>query len=120
MVSSLRLAEISRKWSGSGSSKVTSPTAAAAACPRGHFAAYTRDGSRFFVPIACLASDTFRELLSTAEEEFGSPGGRPIVLPCSADRLHQILAAFRSASGKNKCSPPSGSGGRAGGRTKIW
>ncbi|XP_052163357.1 auxin-responsive protein SAUR36-like [Oryza glaberrima] len=116
MVSSLRLAEISRKWSGSGSSKVTSPTAAAAACPRGHFAAYTRDGSRFFVPIACLASDTFRELLSTAEEEFGSPGGRPIVLPCSADRLHQILAAFRSASGKNKCSPPSGSGGR----TKIW
>uniref|UniRef100_A0A0E0LKG8 Auxin-responsive protein n=1 Tax=Oryza punctata TaxID=4537 RepID=A0A0E0LKG8_ORYPU len=119
MVSSLRLAEISKKWNGSGSSKVTSPTAAAAAaaaCPRGHFAAYTRDGSRFFIPIACLASDIFQELLNTAEEEFGSPGGRPIVLPCSADRLDQILAAFRSASGK-KCSPSSG--GR-GGRSKIW
>ncbi|KAF0908647.1 hypothetical protein E2562_026863 [Oryza meyeriana var. granulata] len=117
MVSSLRLAEISKKWHGGGG-KVTSPTAAAAAaaaCPRGHFAAYTRDGSRFFIPIAYLGSDIFRELLNTAEEEFGAPGDRPIVLPCSADRLDQILAAFRAGAGK-KCS--SSGGGR--GRGKIW
>ncbi|XP_006657687.1 auxin-responsive protein SAUR68-like [Oryza brachyantha] len=119
MVSSLRLSEISRKWHGGGTSKVSSPTAAAAAsaaCPRGHFAAYTRDGSRFFIPIAYLASDIFRELLNTAEEEFGAPGDRPIVLPCSADRLDQILAAFRGAASAKKCSS---SGGRSG-RTKTW
>jgi hypothetical protein len=112
----VRLTEISKKWHGSSSSRVTSPTAAASAaatapaCPRGHFAAYTRDGSRFFVPIACLTSDTFRELLNMAEEEFGKPGDRPIVLPCSAACLEQILAAFRGAS--KKCA------GNA--RTKIW
>ncbi|KAL5197421.1 hypothetical protein ABZP36_000933 [Zizania latifolia] len=103
MVNSLRLAEITKKWHGGGS-KVTSPTAAAAAaaCPRGHFAAYTRDGSRFFIPIAYLGSDIFRELLNTAEEEFGAPGDRPIVLPCSAARLDQILAGFRAAGKKSK------------------
>ncbi|KQK16304.1 auxin-responsive protein SAUR36 [Brachypodium distachyon] len=108
----VKLMGISKKWQGGGSSsRVTSPTAAAAsaavpACPRGHFAAYTRDGSRFFVPIACLASDTFRQLLNMAEEEFGKPGDRPIVLPCSAACLEQILAASK------KCT--------ASGRAKIW
>ncbi|KAL6896768.1 hypothetical protein ACP4OV_007340 [Aristida adscensionis] len=117
MVSPLKLAEITRKWhgggggGGGGGSKVTSPTAAS--CPRGHFAAYSRDGRRFFVPIACLRSDTFRELLAMAEEEFGAPAaGRPIVLPCSADRLDQILDAFRAAKNKH--------GGGAGRISKIW
>ncbi|KAL6639229.1 hypothetical protein ACP70R_022959 [Stipagrostis hirtigluma subsp. patula] len=110
MVSPLKLTEITKKWHGGG--KVTSPTAAA--CPRGHFAAYTRDGRRFFIPIAYLGTDTFRELLNMAEEEFGAPGGRPIVLPCSGDRLDQILDAFRAA----KQSKGSGAGaGRVG---KIW
>ncbi|KAI5012289.1 hypothetical protein ZWY2020_024423 [Hordeum vulgare] len=104
--------EISKKWHGSASSKVTSPTAAASAasCPRGHFAAYTRDGSRFFVPIGCLTSDTFQELLNMAEEEFGKPGDRPIVLPCSAACLEQILTDFRGTSKKHTGS----------GRAKIW
>jgi hypothetical protein len=108
MTGSLKLTEIVSKKLGG---KVTSPRAAP--CPKGHFAAYTRDGRRFFIPIAYLASDTFRELLNMAEEEFGAPGGRPIVLPCSADRLEQILDAFRSGGGgKKKC---------AGGRiSKIW
>ncbi|OEL37270.1 hypothetical protein BAE44_0001711 [Dichanthelium oligosanthes] len=109
MMSSLKLTEISKKLG--GSSKVTSPSAAA--CPRGHFAAYTREGHRFFIPIAYLGSDTFRELLNMAEEEFGEPGGRPIVLPCSADRLEQILDAFRSGGAKNKCAG-------AGRISKIW
>ncbi|CAL5082908.1 unnamed protein product [Urochloa decumbens] len=115
MMGSLKLTEIvSKKLGGGGGSKVTSPSAAP--CPRGHFAAYTRDGRRFFIPIAYLGSDTFRELLNTAEEEFGAPGGRPIVLPCSGDRLEQILDAFRTGGGgaKKKC------GGAAGRIGKIW
>ncbi|CAN6168046.1 unnamed protein product [Urochloa humidicola] len=112
MMNSLKLTEIVSKKLGGGS-KVTSPSAAP--CPRGHFAAYTRDGRRFFIPIAYLGSDTFRELLNMAEEEFGEPGGRPIVLPCSADRLEQILDAFRAGSGaRKKC------GGAAGRISKIW
>ena len=114
MMGSLKLTEIVSKKLGGGGKQVTSPRAAP--CPRGHFAAYTRDGRRFFIPIAYLGSDTFRELLNTAEEEFGAPGGRPIVLPCSADRLEQILDAFRSGGGgaKKKCA---GAAGRIG---KIW
>lgn len=112
MMSSLKLTEVvSKRWG--GGSKVTSPSAAA--CPRGHFAAYTREGRRFFVPIAYLASDTFRELLSMAEEEFGEPGARPIVLPCSASHLEQILDAFRSGGGAKKKSA-----GTAGRIVKIW
>ncbi|CAD6223807.1 unnamed protein product [Miscanthus lutarioriparius] len=113
MMGSLKLMEIvSKKWGvGGGGSKVASPSAAA--CPRGHFAAYTREGRRFFIPIAYLASDTFRELLSMAEEEFGEPGDRPIVLPCSADRLEQILDAFHSGGAKKK----SAGAGRI---SKIW
>nr|CAB3502516.1 unnamed protein product [Digitaria exilis] len=97
MSSSLKLTEIVSKKLGGG--KVTSPRSSAP-CPRGHFAAYTRDGRRFFIPIAYLGSDTFRELLNMAEEEFGAPGGRPIVLPCSGDRLDQILHAFRTGAKK--------------------
>ena len=112
---SLKLTEIvSKKWGVGGGSKVASPSAAA--CPRGHFAAYTREGRRFFIPIAYLASDTFRELLSMAEEEFGEPGDRPIVLPCSADRLEQILDAFHSGGG---CGAKKKSSG-AGRISKIW
>ena len=116
MMSSLKLTEVvSKRWGGGGSSsKVTSPSAAA--CPRGHFAAYTREGRRFFVPIAYLASDTFRELLSMAEEEFGEPGARPIVLPCSASHLEQILDAFRSGGGAKKKKKKE-SAGRI---SKIW
>ncbi|XP_066394831.1 auxin-induced protein 15A-like [Miscanthus floridulus] len=111
---SLKLTEIvSKKWGVGGGSKVASPSAAA--CPRGHFAAYTREGRRFFIPIAYLASDTFRELLSMAEEEFGEPGDRPIVLPCSADRLEQILDAFRSG---GSCGKKKSAG--AGRISKIW
>ncbi|XP_062188280.1 auxin-responsive protein SAUR68-like [Phragmites australis] len=109
MVRSLKLTEISKKWHGGSGTKISSPTAAA--CPRGHFAAYTRDGHRFFIPIAYLGSDTFRELLNMAEEEFGAPGGRPIVLPCSADRLEQILDAFRGS--KKTCAG-------VGRISKIW
>jgi hypothetical protein len=107
MVSPLKLTtEISRKWNGGGS-KVSSPSTAA--CPRGHFAAYTRDGRRFLIPIDYLGSDTFRELLNMAEEEFGAPcAGRPIVLPCSADRLEQILDAFGAAGAKSKKKGTSG------------
>ena len=115
MMGSLKLTEIVSKKLGGGGKQVTWPRAAP--CPRGHFAAYTRDGRRFFIPIAYLGSDTFRELLNTAEEEFGAPGGRPIVLPCSADRLEQILDAFRSGGGggaKKKCA------GAAGRISKIW
>ena len=114
MMGSLKLTEIVSKKLGGGGKQVTSPRAAP--CPRGHFAAYTRDGRRFFIPIAYLGSGTFRELLNTAEEEFGAPGGRPIVLPCSADRLEQILDAFRSGGGgaKKKCA------GAAGRISKIW
>jgi hypothetical protein len=114
---SLKLTEIvSKKWGVGGGSKVASPSTAA--CPRGHFAAYTREGRRFFIPIAYLASDTFRELLSMAEEEFGEPGDRPIVLPCSADRLEQILDAFRSGGGGGSKKKSAGAG--AGRISKIW
>ncbi|THU73422.1 hypothetical protein C4D60_Mb04t22660 [Musa balbisiana] len=66
---------------------------------KGHFAAYTRDGRRFLIPIAYLDSSVFKELLRKSEEEFGLPvGDSPITLPCDATYMEHVVASLRDAS----------------------
>lgn len=78
---------------GGGSSRRTS------VARKGHFAAYTRDGRRFLIPIAYLDSSVFKELLRKSEEEFGLPvGDSPITLPCDATYMEHVVASLRDAS----------------------
>ena len=53
---------------------------------KGHCAVYTADGARLEVPLACLGTAVFAELLRMSREEFGFAGGDGgrIMLPCDA------------------------------------
>ncbi|OAY67703.1 auxin-responsive protein SAUR36-like [Ananas comosus] len=90
MVNPKRLVEAARRWN-----KVAAQGRGASR-KGGHFAAYTKDGCRFLVPIDYLNSSIFRELLEKSEEEFGVAGGRPIVLPCDAVFIEHIMATLQT------------------------
>ncbi|CAL9087027.1 unnamed protein product [Musa textilis] len=104
MVGEAKISLLSGGDDGGGSSHRTS------VARTGHFAAYTRDGRRFLIPIAYLNSSVFKELLRKSEEEFGLPAGdSPITLPCDAAYMEHVVASLRDASLKrwNKpCAAP--------------
>ncbi|RWR90628.1 Auxin-responsive protein SAUR36 [Cinnamomum micranthum f. kanehirae] len=59
---------------------------------KGHFVAYTIDGKRFMVPLACLNSPIFIELFRMSEDQFGLPCDGPITMPC--DGLFMEYVSF--------------------------
>ena len=64
---------------------------------KGHCAVYTADGARFEVPLACLGTAVFAELLRMSREEFGYGGsddGR-ITLPCDAAVMEYAMCLLR-------------------------
>ena len=63
---------------------------------KGHCAVYTADGARFEVPLACLGTTVFTELLQMSKEEFGFTGsdGR-ITLPCDAMVMEYALCLLK-------------------------
>ncbi|XAR64250.1 hypothetical protein NMG60_11024520 [Bertholletia excelsa] len=66
-----------------------------AVAEKGHFVVYSTDKQRFVVPLVCLSSHAFKELLRMAEEEFGLPADGPIMLPCDGSTLEYVLAVLR-------------------------
>ncbi|KAH7669123.1 Small auxin-up RNA protein [Dioscorea alata] len=99
MVSPKKLIKMARKWrllaatrrNSTALSLTRTESASSSIACKGHFIAYSRDGYRFMVPLAFLSSDIFKELFKLAEEEFGLPGKGPIVLPCDAISMGQVL-----------------------------
>ncbi|WOL05965.1 L-ascorbate oxidase [Canna indica] len=93
-----------------GEAKPSFPNGAVAR--KGHFAAYTRDGRRFAIPIAYLNSSVFKELLRRSEEEFGPPAAaNRITLPCDAAYMEHLVASLGDASSassalKRPCASP--------------
>jgi len=64
---------------------------------KGHCAVYTADGARLEVPLACLGTAVFAELLRMSREEFGYGGsddGR-ITLPCDAAVMEYAMCLLR-------------------------
>jgi Auxin responsive protein len=94
MLNPIRLVEIPRKSQNKTKSNMP-------ASPKGHFAAYTRDGQRFLVPISYLNSKIFKDLLKLAEEEYGVSSDGPLVLPCDASFMRRTLEMLQSS--KAKC-----------------
>ncbi|KAL2925969.1 Auxin-responsive protein SAUR66 [Bienertia sinuspersici] len=58
---------------------------------KGYFAVYTIEGRRFMIPLMCLKSEIFRELLRMAEEEFGIASSGAIMLPCDASFMEYVI-----------------------------
>ncbi|XP_059451004.1 auxin-responsive protein SAUR36-like [Corylus avellana] len=62
---------------------------------KGHFVVYTADQRRFMIPLLCLNTEIFRELLKLSEEEFGLPRDRPLTLSCDAIILEYIVTIIQ-------------------------
>ncbi|KAJ4963761.1 hypothetical protein NE237_023700 [Protea cynaroides] len=62
---------------------------------KGNFVVYTIDSKRFVIPLECLSSSIFRELLRMSEEEFGFPSNRPITLPCDSIFMEFLVSLIR-------------------------
>ncbi|KAF8759359.1 hypothetical protein HU200_010401 [Digitaria exilis] len=109
MISAKRIAQLAMKWqrmAAHGRKRLTWGAAAAAkeadecsttsVASRGHCAVYTADGARFEVPVACLGTAVFAELLRMSREEFGFAGGDGrITLPCDAAVMEYTMCLLR-------------------------
>jgi len=107
MISTKRIPQLAKKWqrmAALGRKRLTSWQTAAkevdkyrtSVASKGHCAVYTTDGERFEVPLACLGTTVFAELLQMSKEEFGFTGGDGrITLPCDAMVMEYALCLLR-------------------------
>ncbi|PUZ71802.1 hypothetical protein GQ55_2G344000 [Panicum hallii var. hallii] len=103
MISTKRIPQLAKKWqrmAALGRKRLIWQKEADECCTsvasKGHCAVYTADGARFEVPLACLGTAVFAELLQMSREEFGFGGddGR-ITLPCDAAVMEYAICLLR-------------------------
>ncbi|XP_062199006.1 auxin-responsive protein SAUR36-like [Phragmites australis] len=108
MISAKRLVQMAKKWQRMAAlarKRLTSTPAketegscgaSTSVAGKGHCVVYSADGRRFEVPLACLGTTVFGELLTMSQEEFGFAGddGR-ITLPCDATVMEYVMCLLR-------------------------
>ncbi|KAI4973349.1 hypothetical protein ZWY2020_029057 [Hordeum vulgare] len=103
MISSKKLAQLSKKWQGIGaigrrrftaSDKDIHPSCSSVA-GKGHFVVYSSDGRRFEIPLVCLHTTVFEELLRMSQEEFGFTSDGRITLPCDTTMMEYVMSLLR-------------------------
>ncbi|XP_006660367.1 auxin-responsive protein SAUR36-like [Oryza brachyantha] len=111
MISSKKLAQLSKKWQGMGAigrkrvttaseTKELTRSSSSSSCSgsvagKGNCVVYSCDGRRFEVPLAYLRTPVFAELLRMSQEEFGFTSGCPITLPCDAAVMEYVVCLVR-------------------------
>lgn len=65
---------------------------------RGHFVVYSKDNTRFLVPLPYLNNPIFRVLLEMAEEEYGLTVHGLLRLPCEKELVDFILSMLEKNS----------------------
>ncbi|KAF8027678.1 hypothetical protein BT93_E0555 [Corymbia citriodora subsp. variegata] len=108
MICTKKLLKIARKWK-----KIVTPGRKRISHPRtrklsgvqncevlevsekGHFVIYSTDGRRFAIPLPCLQTYIFQELLKLAEEEFGLSSDGPIRMPFDAAAMNYAISLLR-------------------------
>jgi hypothetical protein len=102
MISSKKLAQLSKKWQGVGSirrrvtivDKEIHPSCSTVA-GKGHCVVYSCDGRRFEIPLVCLRTTVFQELLRMSREEFGFTCDGRITLPCDTAMMEYMMCLLR-------------------------
>ncbi|CAL5082682.1 unnamed protein product [Urochloa decumbens] len=102
IISAKRIAQLAKQWqrkAALGRKRLTRTwpkEASVSVASKGHCAVYAADGARFEVPLACLGTAAFAELLRMSHEEFGFGGddGR-IMLPCDAAVVEYAMCLLR-------------------------
>ncbi|XP_048531395.1 auxin-responsive protein SAUR36-like [Triticum urartu] len=102
MAGAKRLAQLANKWrvEALGRKRLTMSTKEDQDCcssipAKGHCVMYTADGRRFEVPLECLSTMVFGELLRMSQEEFGFASDGKITLPCDAGVMEYVMSLLR-------------------------
>uniref|UniRef100_A0A0D9XGB1 Auxin-responsive protein n=1 Tax=Leersia perrieri TaxID=77586 RepID=A0A0D9XGB1_9ORYZ len=103
MISARRLAQLVKKWQRMavlGRKRLTmkgkeNKECSTSVAGKGHCVMYTADGSRFEVPLACLSTAVFSELLRMSQEEFGFTKDGRIMLPCDAAVMEYAMCLLK-------------------------
>ncbi|XP_062192895.1 auxin-responsive protein SAUR36-like [Phragmites australis] len=99
MISSKKLAHLSKKWQGMGTigrrrvtavDKEINPSCSLVA-GKGNCVVYSSDGKRFEISLAYLRTTVFVELLKLSQEEFGFASEGRITLPCDTAALEYVM-----------------------------
>lgn len=114
MISSKKLIKMARKWQNLSTIKRKvivqakangdhgdTESCSSLLADKGHFVVYSADQRRFMIPLLCLNSEMFRELLELSEEEFGLPRDRPLTLYCDAIILEYIVTLIQRGASKD-------------------
>ena len=103
MISSKKLAQLSKKWQGMGAigrrrvttvDKEIHPSCSLVA-GKGNCIVYSSDGRRFEIPLAYLRTTVFGELLRMSQEEFGFTSDGRITLPCDTAVMEYVMCLLR-------------------------
>uniref|UniRef100_A0A0D9XAM0 Auxin-responsive protein n=1 Tax=Leersia perrieri TaxID=77586 RepID=A0A0D9XAM0_9ORYZ len=110
MISSKKLAQLSKKWQGMGGigrKRVTtserkeiihhssSSCSSVAVAGKGNCVVYSCDGNRFEIPLSYLGTPVIAELLRMSQEEFGFTTDGRITLPCDTAVMEYVMCLLR-------------------------
>ncbi|XP_072956589.1 indole-3-acetic acid-induced protein ARG7-like [Typha angustifolia] len=63
---------------------------------KGHFVVYAKGGKRYVVPLKYLDHPIFKVLLEMAEEEFGTRGHGPLMVPCEEELMEHVVSLLKT------------------------
>jgi len=104
MISSKKLAQLSKKWQGMGAigrrrvttvDKEINPSCSSIVAGKGSCIVYSSDGKRFEIPLTYLRTTVFVELLKLSQEEFGFTSDGRITLPCDTAVMEYVMCLLR-------------------------
>lgn len=109
MISSKKLAQLSKKWQAVGTigrrrativDKEIHPSCRIVA-DKGHCVVYSSDGRRYEIPLVCLRTTVFQELLRMSQEEFGFTNDGRITLTCDTAVMEYVMCLLRRKASKD-------------------
>ncbi|RCV32228.1 hypothetical protein SETIT_6G241400v2 [Setaria italica] len=104
MISSKKVAQLSKKWQGMGAigrrrvttvDKEINPSCSSIVAGKGNCIVYSSDGKRFEIPLMYLRTTVFAELLKLSQEEFGFTSDGRITLPCDTAVMEYVMCLLR-------------------------
>jgi hypothetical protein len=104
MISSKKLAQLSKKWQGMGAierrritnvDKEINPSCSSMVAGKGNCIVHSSDGKQFEIPLMYLHTTVFVELLKLSQEEFGFTSDGRITLPCDTAVMEYVMCLLR-------------------------
>ncbi|TKW11666.1 hypothetical protein SEVIR_6G247300v4 [Setaria viridis] len=104
MISSKKVAQLSKKWQGMGAigrrrvttvDKEINTSCSSIVAGKGNCIVYSSDGKRFEIPLTYLRTTVFAELLKLSQEEFGFTSDGRITLPCDTAVMEYVMCLLR-------------------------